>query len=65
MNKNLEKLLIIIGNRYPRFWFDLFLIERENPNNVKKCALEIIDKCFLEFNEKDKRTINKLLREGV
>lgn len=62
LDKNLECLMLIIGHRFPRFWFDLWVVSVNDPQNVKGMIIEIVDKCFKDFSVKEQLKIKEILK---
>jgi hypothetical protein len=61
--ENIEKLMLIIGHRFPRLWFDLWVIEQENPKNVEKVTIELAEKCFNKFSVQEQLKIKAILQD--
>ena len=62
MSKEIEKLMLIIGHRFPRFWFDLWVIDSNDPQNTEKATIEIAEKCFNKFSVSEQFKIKELLQ---
>ena len=60
---DIEKLMLIIGHRFPRFWFDLWVIKQENPKNVEKVTIELAEKCFNKFSIQEQLIIKAILQD--
>lgn len=64
MNKNIEQLAIIIGHRFPRFWFDSAAVQMQHPDfKFEDMVLEIAQECYTQFSAEDQKKIDELVKE--